>query len=81
MEKQYFVYIMTNKRNTVLYTGMTSDLKKRAYEHRNKLIEGFTKTYNVNKLVYNYVPENPQACLWDEWHPYRAGVFRGRRVP
>ena len=52
MEKQYFIYIMTNKRNTVLYTGMTSDLKKRAYEHRNKLIEGFTKTYNVNKLVY-----------------------------
>ena len=52
MEKQYFVYIMTNKRNTVLYTGMTSDLKKRAYEHRNKLIDGFTKTYNVNKLVY-----------------------------
>jgi putative endonuclease len=52
MEKQYFVYIMTNTMNSVLYTGVTSDLKKRVYEHRNKLIEGFTKTYNINKLVY-----------------------------
>ena len=52
MEKQYFVYIMTNAKNSVLYTGVTNDLKKRAYEHRNKLIEGFTKTYNIIKLVY-----------------------------
>jgi putative endonuclease len=52
MEKQYFVYIMANAKNSVLYTGVTSDLKKRAYEHRNKLIEGFTKTYNIIKLVH-----------------------------
>ena len=63
MEKQYFVYIMTNKRNTVLYTGMTSDLKKRAYEHRNKLIEGFTKTYNVNKLVYYEIYADPLHAI------------------
>jgi putative endonuclease len=43
---------MTNKNNTVLYTGVTSDLKRRVYEHREKLIDGFTKRYNVNKLVY-----------------------------
>jgi putative endonuclease len=43
---------MTNKVNTVIYTGVTSDLKKRVYEHREKIIDGFTKKYNVNKLVY-----------------------------
>ena len=43
---------MTNKLNRVLYTGVTSDLKRRAYEHKSKLIEGFTNKYNVDKLVY-----------------------------
>lgn len=43
---------MTNKRNTVLYAGVTNDLKKRVYEHREKLIKSFTKKYNVRKLVY-----------------------------
>ena len=52
MNKQYFIYIMTNKHNTVLYTGMTNDLKRRGYEHKAKLIEGFTKRYNIDKLVY-----------------------------
>lgn len=52
MDRQYYVYIMTNKNNAVLYTGVTNDLKRRIYEHREKLIEGFTKKYNINKLVY-----------------------------
>jgi len=52
MDYQYFVYLMTNKNNTVLYTGVTNDLKRRVYEHKEKLIDGFTKKYNVNKLVY-----------------------------
>jgi len=52
MNNQYYVYILTNQRNTVLYTGVTSDLEKRIYEHKSKLIAGFTKKYNVNKLVY-----------------------------
>ena len=43
---------MTNKLNHVLYTGVTNNLKKRIYEHKSKLIEGFTKKYNVDKLVY-----------------------------
>ena len=43
---------MTNKNNTVIYTGVTNDLKRRVYVHREKLIDGFTKKYNVNKLVY-----------------------------
>ena len=52
MSKQYYIYIMTNKLNSVLYIGVTSDLEKRAYEHKLKLIEGFTKKYNIDKLVY-----------------------------
>ena len=43
---------MTNEGNSVLYTGVTNDLKRRAYEHKEKLVEGFTKKYNINKLVY-----------------------------
>ena len=52
MSKQYYIYIMTNKLDSVLYTGVTSDLEKRVNEHKLKLIEGFTKKYNVDKLVY-----------------------------
>jgi putative endonuclease len=49
--KQYFVYIMTSKSGT-LYIGMTSNLPRRVYEHKHKLIEGFTSRYNINRLVY-----------------------------
>jgi putative endonuclease len=52
MDHQYYVYLLTNKNNTVIYTGVTNDLKRRVYEHKEKLINGFTKKYNVNKLVY-----------------------------
>ena len=48
----YYVYILTNRHNKVLYTGVTNDLKRRVYEHKNKLVEGFTKRYNIDKLVY-----------------------------
>jgi len=51
-EKRGYVYILTNRWNRVLYTGVTSGLIKRVYEHKNKLADGFTKKYNVNKLVY-----------------------------
>ncbi len=51
-EKKGYVYILTNKTNKVLYVGVTSNLSKRIYEHKNKLVSGFTKKYNVNKLVY-----------------------------
>lgn len=51
MLNQYYVYIMTNKSRT-LYTGVTNDLNRRVYEHKNKLIKGFTSKYNITKLVY-----------------------------
>jgi len=50
--KQYYVYILASKKNGVLYIGITSGLVKRVYEHKNNLIEGFTKKYHVHKLVY-----------------------------
>jgi putative endonuclease len=50
--KQYYVYILTNQTNTVLYVGVTSDLVKRVYEHKNKLVQGFTSKYHIDKLVY-----------------------------
>jgi putative endonuclease len=52
VERVYCVYILTNKRNTVLYTGVTGDLRARVHQHREKLLPGFTKRYNVRKLVY-----------------------------
>ena len=52
MSKQYYVYLMTNSRNTVIYTGVTNDLRKRIYEHKAKLVDGFTKKYRITKLVY-----------------------------
>jgi putative endonuclease len=52
MDALYFVYILTNTWHTVLYVGVTSDLKARVYQHREKLLPGFTSRYNVWKLVY-----------------------------
>ena len=52
MEKRGYVYILTNKNNTTLYTGVTSNLPKRIYEHKNKIVDGFSKKYNLDKLVY-----------------------------
>jgi putative endonuclease len=48
----FYVFILTNKWNRVLYTGVTNDLGRRVFEHREKMVEGFTKKYNVTKLVY-----------------------------
>jgi len=48
----YYVYILTNANHTVLYTGVTNDLERRCFEHKHKKVKGFTKKYNVDKLVY-----------------------------
>jgi putative endonuclease len=52
MSKEYYIYLLTNKHNNVLYTGVTNDLIRRIYEHKNKLQKGFTEKYNVDRLVY-----------------------------
>ena len=52
LNKSYYVYILTNKINTVFYIGVTDDLKRRLYEHKKELVEGFTKKYKLKKLVY-----------------------------
>ena len=61
--KQYFVYILTNKNNTVLYIGVTSNLIKRIYEHKNSLVDGFTKRYNVHKVVYYEIFDDPESAI------------------
>jgi len=65
-DKKYYVYIMTNKGNAVLYTGVTGNLIRRVYEHRQKLVEGFTKRYNVVKLVYYEVFDQIENALTRE---------------
>lgn len=63
-DKQYFVYIMTNQNNTTLYAGFTGkDLKQRVWEHKQKLVPGFTKKYNINKLVYYEVFDEAYAAI------------------
>ena len=52
MERSYYVYIITNRKDGTLYIDVTSDLLRRIHEHKNKLIEGFSKKYNLTKLVY-----------------------------
>ena len=49
---QYYLYLITNKKNGVLYIGVTNDLERRMYEHKNKLIKGFSYKYNLDKLIY-----------------------------
>lgn len=63
--RQYYVYIMTNNSGT-LYTGVTNDLKKRVYQHKNKLIQGFTQKYNITRLVFFQDAGNPYSAITRE---------------
>ncbi len=60
--ENYYVYILTNYTNNVLYIGMTSNLPKRIWEHKQKLVKGFTEKYNVNKLVYFETLQDPNEA-------------------
>ena len=72
-DKQYYVYILTNKSNNVLYIGVTNDLIRRIFEHKSKVVEGFTKKYNLWKLVYYEAADNIESAINREkqlknWH-------------
>jgi putative endonuclease len=66
MERHYYVYIMTNKNDRVLYTGITNDLKRRIYEHKGKMIKGFTKSYNITKLIYYEIFRDVESAILRE---------------
>jgi putative endonuclease len=66
VNKQYCIYILSNKTNTVIYTGVTNDLKRRVFEHKEKKVEGFTKKYNVSKLVYYEVGQDVMGAIFRE---------------
>lgn len=63
---QYYIYILTNKTHSTLYIGVTNNLQRRLYEHKNKLVDGFTKKYNVYKLVYYEVYQEIELAITRE---------------
>lgn len=73
MNKQYYVYILTNYNETTFYIGVTNDLQRRVFEHKNKLIDGFSSKYNLTKLVYFEITEDIEVAIKREkqlknWH-------------
>lgn len=64
--KQYFVYILASQPGGTLYIGVTSDLRKRVWEHKNKIVESFTEKYDVNLLVYYEIFDNPENAIHRE---------------
>ena len=77
MSKEYYVYIMTNKSRT-LYTGVTNNLMRRVYEHKNKLVAGFTSKYNIQFLVYYEMTTDVHAALARE--KQIKGWLRAKKV-
>ncbi|MFH1122121.1 MAG: GIY-YIG nuclease family protein [Pseudomonadota bacterium] len=63
MNKQPAVYILTNKRNGTLYVGVTSDLVKRVWQHKNEMVDGFTKRYALHRLVWYELHENMESAI------------------
>ena len=74
---QYYVYIMTNRSKT-LYTGVTNDLHRRVYEHQHKLVEGFTKRYNLTRLVHYEATSDIYAAIGRE--KQLKGWLRSRKI-
>jgi putative endonuclease len=61
--KHYYVYILTNHHNTTLYVGITNDLKRRVFEHKSDVQEGFTRRYQLHKLVYYEITEDARVAI------------------
>ena len=61
--KNYYVYILSSKRNGTLYTGVTSDIVKRVYEHKQNVVEGFTKKYSVHMLVWYEIHDSAESAI------------------
>lgn len=66
MKKQYFVYILASERNGTLYVGMTSNLARRVYEHKQETVEGFTQKYHVHMLVFYETYDSPEEAIHRE---------------
>ena len=83
MSKTYAVYILTNYNQTTFYIGVTGNLQKRIWEHKNKVVEGFTKKYNVDRLVYYELTEDVESALNREkqlkrWHrQWKINLIKG----
>ncbi len=75
--REYYVYIMTNKSGT-LYTGVTNDLLRRVYEHKHKLIPGFTSKYNITRLVYYEATTDIRAAIARE--KQLKGWLRSKKI-
>ena len=61
--KQYYIYLICNKNNTTIYTGITSDIKRRIWEHKNKTAKGFSSKYNLYKLLYYEIYQDPENAI------------------
>lgn len=66
MTQEYYIYILTNFKNGTLYTGVTNNLIRRIYEHKNKVVEGFTNKHNLNKLVYYEIFDTAENAILRE---------------
>jgi len=75
--KEYYVYIMSNKSGT-LYTGVTNDLERRIWEHKNHVIEGFTKRYNIKQLLYFESSDDVTAAIARE--KQIKGMLRSKKI-
>ena len=63
MDKHFYVYILASRKHRTMYIGVTNDLIRRVYEHKQKLVPGFTKDYDVDKLVYYEIFDDPESAI------------------
>ena len=76
--RQYYVYIMTNRRHAPLYVGVTNDLVRRVYEHRNKLAKSYASRYNIAMLMYYEITESVESAIARE--KQLKGWLKGRKI-